>query len=106
MVVIYKLTSFSIFFQYPSVPVVFVDYRRMDYAATQPGQSEELLQFYFVFLRENNIVSQRTGVISNVIRLCRVRNKLTFTCSTHCSHIYTHTLAITLTHNYCTLSHV
>ena len=74
----------------------------MDYAATQPGQSE-LLQFYFVFLRENNIVSQRRtgsspGVISNVIRLCRVRNKLTFTCTAHTAHIYSYTHSSYHTH--------
>lgn len=52
-----------------AAPVVFVDYQRADYG----GPSDELLQYYFVFLREKQSRDgMGTDVISRVLRLCRV----------------------------------
>ena len=70
-----------------TAPVVFVDYQRIDY-----GQDNELLQYYFVFLREKQAMDGSNEVLSRVLRLCRVRRH------TH-THTYTHTHTCT-SHNY------
>ena len=50
---------------------MFVDFERINYATSEAGQDEALLQYYFVFLREKE--ASKTDVLSRVLRLCRVR---------------------------------